>query len=81
MFVTAIHFHPSLIFCWNLPERSPLSYATRLACKYKANVQVTASNQHSSLLEYGINYDRKKFYSTGPDDVTEENKEIFFSKI
>jgi hypothetical protein len=29
-------------------------------------LNVVAPNYHLSLLEYGINYDRKKFYSTGP---------------
>ena len=27
-------------------------------------VEVTDSDRHSSLLRYGVNYDRKKFYST-----------------
>jgi len=26
---------------------------------------VTDSDKHSSLLRYGVNYDRKKFYSEG----------------
>jgi hypothetical protein len=31
-----------------------------------APVEVTDNDNHSSLLRYGINYDRKKFYSTVP---------------
>jgi hypothetical protein len=28
-------------------------------------VEVTGTGKHSSVLQYGNNYDRKKFYNTG----------------
>jgi hypothetical protein len=34
-----------------------------LACRYLTKVEVLDSDEHSSLLQYGINYGRKKFYS------------------
>ncbi len=40
-----------------------------LACKYYTWVVVTNSVKHSSLLWYGINYARKKFFDTGPNIV------------
>jgi hypothetical protein len=33
---------------------------------YWTKLEVTEIDKHTSLLQYGINYGRKKFYSTGP---------------
>ncbi len=37
-----------------------------LSCKSMTRVEVTDSGKHSSLLWYGVNYCRIKFYDTGP---------------
>jgi hypothetical protein len=40
--------------------------ATILFFKYQTRLEVTDSGKQSSLLQYEINCDRKKFYSSGP---------------
>jgi hypothetical protein len=32
-------------------------------------VEVTASDEHSSLHRYGMNYEYRKFYETGPSQM------------
>jgi hypothetical protein len=48
------------------PERNSAWVGSSLTCKYKTRVDVTVNDKHSGLQLYGINYDRKKFYKTGP---------------
>ncbi len=74
MFATAVHFHPSLIFASNAggyqseaPYENPLyCYATSLARKYLAKVELNGSGKQSRLFCNGNNYVRKIFYSTVP---------------
>ncbi len=37
-------------------------------------MEVAGIDKHSSLLLYGINYDRKKIYSTGPEEMLKGEK-------
>jgi hypothetical protein len=39
-------------------------------------VEVDDSDNHYSLLKYAINYERKKFYDTGPGVVFTKNLNI-----
>jgi hypothetical protein len=58
VFATAVHFHPSLIFASNAGgyqseascENPVYCYATSLACKYLARVELNGSGKHSELL-------------------------------
>jgi hypothetical protein len=43
-----------------------------LACKYQTRVEMTQNDKPISLLEYRMNYSRKKFYSAGPRFVEPE---------
>jgi hypothetical protein len=36
------------------------------SCQYWTKMEVTEIDKHTSLLQSGINYGKKKFYSTGP---------------
>ncbi len=68
MFVIITHFLPRLT---NVSKDGsyPLCRVTRvgysLAYKQKTRMQVTDIDKHSSLLRYGFNYGRKKFYCAG----------------
>ncbi len=70
MFVTSVHFHPGLVFVgkvkslpleWS-PEGGTTLVGSSLAHKYKTRVEVKGSGKHSSLLQCGNNYCRKRFY-------------------
>jgi hypothetical protein len=82
VFVTSIHFHPSLIFVGNarsLPlEWSSIRGSTlvgsSLACKYKTRVEVNVCGKHSSLLQYVNIYSRKIFYCLGPGIIKNPTK-------
>ncbi len=53
--------------------------SSSFAFKYNNSmVEVTDSGKHSSLLGYGKNYGRKKFYSTG---TSRESQKTFFGQI
>ncbi len=59
------HFHTSPIFAVKTgayPSGAPYSISNT----YLTRVEVIDSEKQCSLLRYGINYDSKKFYSTGP---------------
>ncbi len=43
-----------------------VSWRPILTQKNQTRVEIADSDKHSSLLQHGIVYDRKKFYSTGP---------------
>ncbi len=74
MFATVSHFYPRQAFAGNVgaylngaPFMTQLRWvAPRLALKYWTREEVTDIGKHSSLLRYGKNYCRKKFYSTDP---------------
>ncbi len=44
-------------------------------------VEVIGSGKHSSLLQYGNNYCRKKFYSTGPRGQFKLKKDIYVQNL
>jgi hypothetical protein len=44
----------------------PTRVSSNLAYKYKTWVEVSDSDEHSSLSRHEINYGGKKFYVTGP---------------
>ncbi len=48
------------------PIRGSTRVATLLFFKYQTRLEVTERGKQSSLLQYEINCDRKKFYSSGP---------------
>ncbi len=65
------NFFRHLFLFWGLHYKTfygtPLQWlAPNLARKYWTRMEVTASGKHSCLLQYGYNYSRKTFYSTGP---------------
>jgi hypothetical protein len=74
VFATTIYFHPCLTFvsrAKNLPLKWSLKRVSTLvaflAClQMLPRVKVNGSGKHSNLLQYGNNYSRIKFYSTGP---------------
>ncbi len=62
MFVSVSLFHLSLIF--EGMEGVVTRVGSGLAHKCKTRVEVTDRDKFSILLQYGINYGRKKLYST-----------------
>ncbi len=74
MFVPAKPFQPNLMFAGKArayPSEAPfrcciLGYAPGLTHKHKTKLERLARDKHSRLLRNSVNYDSKKFYSTGP---------------
>ncbi len=72
MFVTAIHFYPSLIFAGNirsLPlESSSVAGSSEVSSsidlEYQTWEEVTDGDKHSSLLQHSIHIGRRKFCDT-----------------
>jgi hypothetical protein len=62
VFGTFSYFNPSLVFA----SKASGTLSSSLDRKFWTRVKVSESNKHSSLLQYGINYVRKKFYITDP---------------
>ncbi len=87
MFATAICFHLSLI-CkvrslpleWVPSIRGSTLIGSFLARKYYTRLQVNSSGKHSSLLRYGNDYSRKKFYGrvhSNPEYKTFKGRNYF----
>ncbi len=47
-------------------ERCFTRVGSALTCKHQTRLERLARDKHFSLLRESVNYDRKKFYSTGP---------------
>jgi hypothetical protein len=73
VFSTALHFHPSQLFCGQgleptiRVESHKGFHSDRLKpCSPILKVEVNGYGKRSSLLRYGNNYGHKKLYSLGP---------------
>jgi hypothetical protein len=65
--ITVSHFHASLVFAGKDRSLPLIEKATfSLAKKYLTRVELAGSDEQTSLEQCSLNFDRKKFYSTGP---------------
>ncbi len=86
MFVPGKPFQHSLVFAGKAetyPSDAPLKCSTLgsapgLTHKYKTRLERLARDKHSSLLRKSVNYGSKKFYSTGPWQLTSQDSNIVF---
>ncbi len=86
MFVPGKTPQPSVMFAGKAGDylseapfkRSALRYAPGLTNKHYTRLERLAGDKHSSLLRESVNYDRKKFYGTGPGVST--NIALFYMK-
>ncbi len=89
MFATKCHSQAYLIFVGKVGSqpvqlsslRGSTLISSNLDCEFYVWVEVTKSSKHSSLLKYGTNYGRKRFYSRGPWREFEKPFSKILSKV